>query len=111
MEEAKYETPAASFTENPEGYTLKVQLPGIAKGEAELHLDGKTLTLKTHSKYQNPAGFTQVAAEFARTNYALSAELPEMADAKALSANLENGVLTVSIGKKPETQARKIEIC
>ena len=35
------------------------------------------LTLKTHAKYQNPAGFKQVAAEFERSNYAMSVDLRE----------------------------------
>ena len=33
-----------------------------------------------------------------------------MADPKSLSAKMENGVLTVTIKKRPETQARKIDI-
>ena len=110
MSEEKFTVPSATFAERPSEYELKVQIPGIAKADAELHMEGKTLTLKTHSKYQNPAGFRQVAAEFERTNYAMSVELPEMADPKSMSARLENGVLTVTVGKRPETQPRKIEI-
>ncbi len=110
MNEEKYIVPTATFTEKPAEYELKVQIPGIAKADAELHMEGKTLTLKTHSKYQNPAGFRQVAAEFERTNYAMSVDLPEMADPASLSAKLENGVLAVTIKKRPETQPKKIEI-
>ena len=98
------------MVEKPEEYVLKVEVPGIGKEDAELHMDGKTLTLKTHAKYQNPAGFKQVAAEFERTNYAISAELPEMADPKTLSAKLENGVLTVTIQKRAETKPTQIQI-
>ena len=85
-------------------------MPGIGKDDAELHMEGKTLTLKTHSKYQNPAGFKQVAEEFERVNYAMSAEIPEMADPATLSAKIENGILTVIMKKRPETQPKKIDI-
>ena len=108
--EEKFIVPTATFAEKPEEYELKVQIPGIAKEDVDLHMEGKTLTLKTRSKYQNPAGFRQVAAEFERANYAMSADLPEMADPAALAAKLENGILTVTIKKRPETQPRKIEI-
>lgn len=108
--EEKFTVPAATLTEKPEEYELKVELPGIGKEDAELHMEGKTLTLKTHSKYQNPAGFKVIAAEFERTNYAMSVDLPEMADAATLSAKLENGILTVIIKKRPETKATKIDI-
>lgn len=110
MNEEKFEVPSATFTELPDQYTLKVSLPGVAKGDAELHMDGKTLALKTHAKYQNPAGFKAVLQEFDHPNYALNAELPEMADASTLSAKMENGVLTVTVKKRPETQAKKIDI-
>lgn len=110
MNKEKFVVPTATMVEKPEEYVLKVEVPGIGKEDAELHMDGKTLTLKTHAKYQNPAGFKQVAAEFERTNYAISAELPEMADPKTLSAKLENGVLTVTILKRAETKPTQIQI-
>ena len=110
MNNEKFTVPSATFTERPEDYELKVMLPGIGKDDAELHMDGKALTLKTHAKYQHPAGFRVVASEFERTNYAMSVDLPEMADSAALAAKLENGVLTVTVKKRAETQARKIEI-
>ena len=110
MNKEKFVVPTATMVEKPEEYVLEVEGPGIGKEDAELHMDGKTLTLKTHAKYQNPAGFKQVAAEFERTNYAISAELPEMADPKTLSAKLENGVLTVTIQKRAETKPTQIQI-
>ena len=110
MNKEKFVVPTATMVEKPEEYVLKVEAPGIGKEDAELHMDGKTLTLKTHAKYQNPAGFKQVAAEFERTNYAISAELPEMANPKTLSAKLENGVLTVTIQKRAETKPTQIQI-
>ena len=110
MNEEKFTVPNATLAERPEAYVLRIELPGIGKNDAELHLDGKTLTLKTHAVCQNPAGFKQIAAEFERTNYAMSVDLPEMADAASLAATLENGILTVTINKRAETQAKKIEI-
>ena len=110
MNNDKFTVPSATFNERPEDYELKVMLPGIGKGDAELHMEGKTLTLKTHAAHQNPAGFRQVVSEFERVNYAMSADLPEMADPATLSAKLENGVLTVTMKKRAETQPRKIAI-
>ena len=92
MNEEKFVVPTATLTEKPEEYELKVEGPGAGKEDADLHMDGKTLTLKTHAKYQNPAGFREVAKEFERPNYAISADLPEMADPKTLTARREGGV-------------------
>ena len=110
MNEEKFVVPTATLTEKPDSYELKIEVPGIGKEDAELHIDGKTITLKTHSKYQNPAGFRAVATEFEHANYAMSADLPEMADPKTLTAKLENGVLTVDVKKRAESQATQIQI-
>ena len=110
MDNERFTVPASTFTERPEDYELKIYLPGIGKGDADLRMEGRTLTLKTNAKHQNPAGFRQVAAEFERANYAMSADLPEMADPATLAAKLENGLMTVTVKKRAETQARKIEI-
>ena len=110
MNEEKFVVPTATMTEQPDSYELKVEVPGVGKEDAELHIDGKTITLKTHAKYQNPAGFRPVATEFERANYAMSADLPEMADPKTLAAKLENGVLTVTVKKRAESQPTQIKI-
>lgn len=110
MNEEKFVVPSATLSEQPEGYELKFVIPGVGKGDADLHVEGRTLTLKTHAKHQNPAGFKQVAAEFANVNYAMSAEIPERADLATLTAKIENGILTVFIKKRPEMQPKKIEI-
>ena len=88
MNSEKFTVPSTQFTERPEAYELKVSLPGIGKEDAELHIEGKTLVLKAHAKHQNPAGFRQVVSEFERQSYAMSAELPEMADPASLKAKL-----------------------
>ena len=110
MNKESYIVPTATLNETPETYEIKMLLPGVGKEDAELHMEGRTLTLKTHTKFQNPAGFRQVAAEFEHENYAMSIDLPELADASTLTAKLENGVLLVSVKKRPETQPRKISI-
>ena len=110
MKDEKYVVPTAVLTEKPDEYELKIEVPGIGKDEAELHLDGKTLTLKTHAKYQNPAGFKEIAKEFERQNYAISADLPELANPETLAAKLENGLLFITIKKREETQGKKIAI-
>ena len=110
MKEENYIVPAASLVERPDEYELRAEIPGVGKEDAELHVEGKTVSLKTCSKYQHPAGFKTAVCEFERCNYAMSVAMPEMADMYTLSAKLVNGILTVTVKKRPETQARKIAI-
>ena len=110
MNEEKYVVPTATMTEHPEAYELVFETPGVGKGEADLHVENRSLMLKTHAQYQAPAGFKPVATEFERVNYAVSVDLPETADPSTITAKLENGVLRVVVRKRPETQARVIAI-
>ena len=110
MSEEKYIVPSASMKERPDEVELAFEIPGVGKGEVDLHVENRTLVLKTRTTYQNPAGFKQVASEFERQNYAISVDLPETADPGTVKAELENGILGVTVKKRPETQARKIAI-
>lgn len=110
MNENKYIVPSATLSETPEKFELKFIVPGIGKGDVDLHIEGKTLTLKTHAERDIPEGFKTAAEEFERVNYAMSVEIPEMADTTTLTAKIENGILSVTMNKRPETQPKKIEI-
>ena len=110
MNEIKYIVPSATLSERPEEFELKFVVPGIGKGDADLHIEGKTLTLKTRAQHVAPEGFKIAAEEFERVNYAMSVEIPEMADTASLTAKIENGILTVVMKKRPETQPKRIEI-
>ena len=89
-ETEKFVMPAVSLKEQPASYTFTFTLPGIGKKDADLHVEGRTLTLKTHATYQAPAGFKLVAQEFDRPNYAVSVDLPELCDLATVSGALAN---------------------
>ena len=54
MSEEKYVVPTATMNERPEDYELVFEVPGIGKGEADLHVENRSLMLKTHAQYQAP---------------------------------------------------------
>lgn len=110
MSEEKYVVPMMNMDESPTGYELVFKIPGVGKDAVELNVENRSLTLKTHASYEKPAGFKQVVCEFEHVNYAASVELPETADPSTVTAKVANGELRVNVGKRAETQARRIEI-
>lgn len=110
MNNNSFVIPNATLVEQANDYQLKVELPGVEKEKVELNIDGKTLTLKAHSDRTPPEGFRTVAEEFTYDNYAVSVDLPELADPDQLTASMNNGILLVNIGKRQTKQARRIEI-
>ena len=105
-----YVTPAVYSKQTENGYKFTIESPGASKENVELHIDNRTLTLRTHIHQETPAGFHRAITEFDNENYAGAFELPELADLSTVKATIENGLLLVSVDKKPEVKPRKIEI-
>ncbi len=105
-----FATPTIRAAETPDGYEITFEIPGAGKGDVDLHVDGRTLSVKTHAKHEAPAGFRCAVSEFARTNWAASLDLPDLVDPATIAGRVENGVLTVTMSKRAELKPRQIEI-
>jgi HSP20 family protein len=91
--------PGFEMTEGDEGYQLRADLPGVKEEDLEISLTGNRLTISGHREQESSSG------RFTRT-FTLPAEL----DLERISAEMENGVLNLTIPKRPEHQPRRIAI-
>lgn len=83
--------------QDEQAWTLSLDMPGVAREQLQIDVDGTVVRVKT-------------AKEAAR-QYQAAYEMPAEIDAEATSARLENGVLTLTLGKKkPVATARQIEV-
>lgn len=83
--------------QNDAAWTVTVDVPGIAREQLAIDVDGAVVRVKTVAD--------------APRQYGAAWELPAEIDADATSAKLENGVLTLTLGKKkPVVTARTIEV-
>jgi HSP20 family molecular chaperone IbpA len=84
-------------TQDEQAWTVTLDLPGIAREQLTIDVDGAVVRLQTVAD--------------APRQYQAAYELPADIDAEATSAKLENGVLTLTLGKKkPVVTARSIEV-
>ena len=92
--------PQVDVIETKEGYRLLLDVPGVAKEDVKISFEkGKLIILGDISR-----GIDQGA------KYVRNIKLSEALDTDSILAKLENGLLDVSISKKPEAQAVKVEI-
>jgi HSP20 family protein len=97
------QVPAMDVSETESGYSLSFDLPGIVKEQVKVSIDGRRVSVEA-----TPAG-VDAAAEGARIVYrernaprfARGVTLPVEVDAAASSARFANGVLTLTLAKKP----------
>ena len=102
-------SPAADLTQTEDAYTLTVDLPGLAKSDIELTVEDQILTISGERRIERE-GVSVDRIERVHGRFARRFNLPSDADASAVTAEFENGVLNIAITKVEEAKARKIEI-
>lgn len=96
--------PKVNMSENKENYILKYDLAGIAKDEIKLSLDqNNVLTVegeRKSEKEEKGKDNSYVKQEIYYGKFKRSVKLPEDADQDKLDTKYDNGILTVTVGKK-----------
>ena len=115
MERPKATAPAINVLETPEAYQLELAAPGMTKADFDIHLDEDgdlVINMEKKSSENEKQKGHYVRREFSYTKFQQTMLLPEDADREAVSAKVENGVLTVNIPKikKVELEKAKKEI-
>jgi HSP20 family protein len=105
-------SPRLDLTETDKAYVIDADLPGVAKSDLKVSVDGQRVTLEAEVRRdtERKEGETVVHAERIVRKYARNIELPgEVDDANAV-AKLENGVLSLVLPKKQAVQSRLLTI-
>jgi len=104
-------TPRFEVKETKDAYVFKADLPGIKEENLDITLTGNRLAVSGHREAeQRVEGDTYYTYERSYGSFSRSFTLPEGVDAENISADLKNGVLSVSIPKRPEHQPKKISL-
>jgi HSP20 family protein len=97
--------------ETKDAYVFKADLPGIREEDLDISLTGNRLTVsgkREEEKREEDDRF--YAYERSYGSFSRSFTLPEGIDVEHAQADLNDGVLTVSVPKKPEVKPKKIEV-
>ena len=97
-------------TEN--GYVVEAELPGVAKDEIHVAIEGNQVTIAAEIKRRGDAaeGSRVLRNERYYGNVYRSFALPVELDEAASEAKYENGLLTLTLVKKPAVAGRKLTI-
>ncbi len=101
--------PALDLVENGDAYVLYFDLPGVDKKDLELTVENNVLTVKGDKKEPKEGGRIFRKETWAGT-FRRTVSLPQAADPDAVRAELVDGVLTVTVGKREELKPRQIAV-
>lgn len=103
--------PHVDIHEEAERFVVVADLPGVDGKDIDITADKGVLTIKGERRSEKKSsqdGYERV--ERATGSFLRRFTLPESADAEAIKATHVNGVLEVTIPKRPQEQPRRIEI-
>ena len=112
--------PKVDVVEKKDDYVLDMELPGLSENDVDINLKDRVLTIaaKKEEKTDNEAdekknrkeGKNFLIHERHGYYFSRSFTLPNDIDSDKVSAGFKNGLLTVTIPRKPETQVKRIAI-
>ena len=97
--------------DDKDALVFRVEIPGLKAEEVHIAVEKNVLTLRGERKLERKegeGGYHRV--ERAYGTFARSFVLPDTADSEKIDANLEDGVLTLRVGKRPLEQPRRIAV-
>ena len=111
---ADWVAPASEASANGDGYRIAIELPGVAEKDVAVTVDDGVVTVTGEkSASREEKGETWYFSERQYGSFSRSFRLPPDADAGAVKADLRDGVLTLTVGRKAPKDAatsRKVPI-
>jgi HSP20 family protein len=99
------------MTETESGYKLSAEVPGLAPEDVDVQVDQGVLTIRGEKRRETTE--TKGGIDYTERSYGSfmrSVQLPPSADFSKIDANLEHGVLTVTVPKGEAARPRKIPL-
>lgn len=101
----------ADLAESDEEVTVRAELPGVDPEDVEISVAGNTLTIsgeKSQEREDKKRNYHYVERQFG--SFRRSVPLPAYVDPDKVEATFRNGVLTVTVAKRPDAKPRRIQV-
>jgi HSP20 family protein len=107
---ARYYVPNTDIYETDETLTLVMEVPGVEKKDVTVQLENDVLRVEGRIDFSKYDGMEPVYAEYNIGHYARAFTLSDKIDQDGISADLADGVLTLTLKKAKAALPRRIEI-
>lgn len=103
--------PPVDITEYTNEFVIVAELPGVKKEDVKISVENGSLTLSGERKVAGaPQDAKTILNEMRSQKFSRLIHLPKNVDATKISAELQNGILQITVPKSAEAQAREINI-
>ncbi len=107
-------TPLMDIKDHGDKYEMNVEMPGIPKEDINIEVTPNTIEISAeHEESDESKEKNFLRRERSTTSFHRSLELPEELKTDSIDAELEDGVLNISLPKlepKPKKESKKVKI-
>ena len=107
---SRYFVPNTDIYEGEEALTLVMEMPGVEKEHVNVQLENDVLRVEGRIDFSKYEGLEPVYAEYNVGHFARAFTLSDKIDQDGISANLADGVLTLTLKKSKAALPKRIEI-
>ncbi len=104
-------SPALDVEEHDDGFTLHVELPGVAADNVDVSIEENVLTVSGKRDFyadKSTETFRRVERRFGTFHRAI--RLPDRVDPEGITAAFKDGLLTISVPKAESAKPRRIQV-
>jgi HSP20 family protein len=103
-------TPAVDIVEDSNGITLWAELPGVSRDRLDVKVHDARLYIEAEADVPADAAWRVHHAEIRAPRFARAFTVSDDLDTTKIDANLQNGVLKLSIPRREQARPRRIDV-
>jgi HSP20 family protein len=107
---ARYYVQITDIYETDDALTVVMEIPGVEKKDVEVNVENDVLRVEGRVDFTKYEGLEPLYTEYNVGHFARSFTLSNRIDQQQIAAQLEDGVLTLTLKKAKEAMPRKIAI-
>ena len=107
---ARYYVPATDIYETEDALTVVMEVPGVERKDIDINLERDVIRVEAHIDPAKYEGLDPLYTEYNVGHFARSFSLSGKIDQQQIGAQLEDGVLTLTLRKAKDAMPRRIEI-
>lgn len=106
----RFYVPYTDVYETEDALTVVLEVPGVDRKDVDVSLENDVLRVQGSIDFSKYEGMEPVYTEYNVGHYARSFTLSSKVDQQHISAELQDGVLTLTLPKTAEARPRRIAI-
>lgn len=103
-------SPRTNLYDNGDHFVVVAEVPGMAKDDIDVKIQGNYLELSGTRKNETPEGYKIHRTESSSATFTRSFTIPADVDVEKVDASLQNGLLTLRLPKAEAAKPKQISI-